>query len=214
VRRPFRLLPALALAWLAAAPAAAQETRPIGRYVIDARGSFVHFGRDVQLANSRSLKDTDLSSRGFGFEVGGHVYFARWKAVTFGAGANLLVSGANHDAVVVNGTPTGPNVRTRFRALTPQLSFNFGGRDGWSYISGGIGRSHLTLERAEDTLDDPRPGLKTINYGGGARWFTGRHLAFAADLRFYAMAPRPPDGDLPSNPRLTWIAINVGVAVR
>ena len=31
--------------------------------------------------------------------------------------------------------------------------------------------------------------LKTINYGGGARWFTKTHLAFSFDVRFYAINP-------------------------
>ena len=34
------------------------------------------------------------------------------------------------------------------RTLAPQVSFNFGGRDGWSYLSGGIGLATLTAEKA------------------------------------------------------------------
>ena len=33
----------------------------------------------------------------------------------------------------------GPTVNARFSALSPQVSLNFGTRDGWSYLSGGIG---------------------------------------------------------------------------
>ena len=31
--------------------------------------------------------------------------------------------------------------------------------------------------------------LKTINYGGGARWFIKPHVAFSFDVRFYAINP-------------------------
>ena len=33
--------------------------------------------------------------------------------------------------------------------------------------------------------------LKTINYGGGARWFAKAHVAFSFDVRFYAINPGP-----------------------
>ncbi len=82
------------------------------------------------------------------------------------------------------GTETAPvnvTVNTRFSAVSPQISFNFGARDGWSYISGGIGRGTLTTQRVDEPLPDPESGTKTINYGGGARWFAKKHLAVTFD---------------------------------
>ena len=83
-------------------------------------------------------------------------------------------------------------MNSRFAAISPQVSFNFGARDGWSYISGGIGWSTFTAERQDEPLPDPESRIKTINYGGGARWFAKKHLAVSMDLRFYAVNPQLP----------------------
>ena len=92
----------------------------------------------------------------------------------------------------------------RYSTLAPQLSFNFGSGNGWSYISGGIGRSIWSI--VPDGLD-PLPAdqerLKTINYGGGARWFIKNHLAFSFDVRFYATSPSESFEFLPGSPRTT-----------
>ena len=57
--------------------------------------------------------------------------------------------------------------------------------------------------------------LKTINDGGGARWFMKTHLAFSFDVRFYAINPGTPffAGALGS-PRTTLLVIGAGVSVR
>jgi hypothetical protein len=197
-----------------AAPAGAQQADPIPPFVVDVRGSFVRYGRDAELAAAYGLEAESLPSRGFGIDVGAHVYFLRWKQLTFGAGAGLLFSRGTETTAVVEEGPLQPAVRTRFRAFAPQVSFNFGHRDGWSYISGGIGPARLTISPAD--RDDPPagPSLKTINYGGGARWFVRRHIAFAVDVRFYAIAPREEEDDVPGNPRMTWLAVNVGISLR
>src|SRR4029078_13011763 len=78
----------------------------------------------------------------------------------------------------------------KFRSVAPQLSFNFGTGRGWSYLSGGLGQSTWSLVPA-DCLPFPTDTdrLKTINYGGGARWFMKSHVAFSFDVRFYAINP-------------------------
>src|SRR5436309_3377470 len=56
--------------------------------------------------------------------------------------------------------------------------------------------------------------LRTINYGGGARWFAKKHLAFSFDVRFYAIDPGSPYFGLPGSPRATLLIIGAGVSVK
>jgi hypothetical protein len=105
-------------------------------------------------------------------------------------------------------------VNTRFSTLAPQISFNFGSRNGYSYISGGIGRANFTAERNDKPVPDPESGSKTINYGGGARWFVRKHLAVSMDVRFYAVNPQLTTATRPGYPRMTLLAMSAGVAIR
>ena len=84
-----------------------------------------------------------------------------------------------------DGAASGPTVTTEFSVLSPQISLNFGSRNGWSYLSGGIGWAAFTTELKELPVADSDGRTRSINYGGGARWFAKEHLAFAFDLRFY-----------------------------
>ena len=56
--------------------------------------------------------------------------------------------------------------------------------------------------------------LKTIDYGGGARWFAKPHLAFSFDVRFYAINPTTPVNGLPAGPRTTLLVIGAGVSLK
>ena len=56
--------------------------------------------------------------------------------------------------------------------------------------------------------------LKTIDYGGGARWFARPHLAFSFDVRFYAINPSSPTFALPGGPRTTLLVFGVGVSLK
>jgi len=150
--------------------------------------------------------------------VGAHFYPFRWRAVTFGIGGEFATSHASKTppAGVAALRPS----EERYRSLAPQLSFNFGNGHGWSYLSGGIGRSTwaITPEGQEDYPPDSEP-LKTINYGGGARWFIRSHLAFSFDVRFYAINPGlsfvTADGTVrPGSPRTTLLVIGAGVSVK
>jgi hypothetical protein len=91
-------------------------------------------------------------------------------------------------------------VKTSFSVLSPQVSLNFGGQNGWSYLSGGLGLASFTTEREDAPVADADGRTRALNYGGGARWFAKEHLAFCFDLRFYkidaqdAAAGRPAYG--------------------
>ena len=104
-----------------------------------------------------------------------------WKAVTFWIGGQLTLAQAHSSAQTVDSQAVARAVTERLTSVTPQISFNFGTGDGWSYISGGIGPTIWSVVpegRAALPPDEER--LQTINYGGGARWFVKPHLAFTS----------------------------------
>ena len=187
----------LALAACAAPTTAAAQImdEPIGLYVIDFRGSFVPFTRDPGVAERYGFTAPETPGPGIGFETGAHLYPLRWRGITFGIGAGFHSSRAGQSRFEPASDPEEdpdalPSVRKRFSSVSSQVSLNFGGRDGWSYLSVGLGRSQLAVH-ALDADPTPLTGIHTLNYGGGTRWFNRRHLAFSLDLRFYALrAPR------------------------
>jgi len=201
------------------ATAAAQDPLPqdlpIGRYVADARLTFPKFKQDPSISGSLGVATDNLPTRGFGFVFGAHWYPFRLGPMTLGLGGEI--SKAGRDKTKNTGTETAPvnvTVNTRFSAVSPQVSFNFGSRDGWSYLSGGIGWSNLTTEPVDQPLPDPESGIKTINYGGGARWFFKKHLAVGFDIRFYAVNPQVATATRPGYPRMTIMSWVGGISVR
>lgn len=218
--------------------AAAQDDEPIGRYVVDVRGSMVALSRNDELARERRLRANQLPPRGFAVDLGGHFYFLRLGPVTFGLGASFLSTAAHQPVVeptpddllpgrfppfspddptqdeeemepIIEGLP----VTSRFTALSPQVTFNFGHRNGWSYVGGGLGASRLSVYPQQPTTPAQRRA-RTLNYGGGARWFLTPSVALSLDLRFFAISPIEELGEQPGSPRMTLMAANVGVSVR
>jgi hypothetical protein len=207
----------LLFAGLAARPCLAQEPPPkIGPFVLDLHGVVPMFpSDDQQLADSRGLLLQELPGRGLGLHTGAHVYLLHWKAVTFGLGADLIVARSHQDAPQLATDVFARATTERFTHFAPQLSFNFGDGDGWSYISGGIGTSIWSIVPDGEPARPPdTERLKTINYGGGARWFIKRHLAFSFDVRFYAIDPSTPAAGLPGGPRTTLISLGAGISVK
>ena len=201
------------LLMLTAAPAAAQDPGPIGPFVIDIRGSFVSVGQDALLAANRGLDPAQLAGSGLGLDIGGHVYLFRWQAITFGVGVSALLLSTSRTQAEDDPDPDGPPVNTRFRALSPQLSFNFGDGDGWSYVSGGLGTSRMSVFVEQETEPAQRRA-GTLNYGGGARWFARPGLAFSFDVRIFAISPLSQNETEPGSPRMTTVAVSVGVSIK
>jgi hypothetical protein len=194
-----------------------QDAPPrIGPFVVDVRGTSPNFpGDDAQLAQSRGLSVDELPGRGLGLDAGAHVYLFKWRVITVGVGAQMTLARAASGGVVQDGVEIARPVTSWFTALTPQLSFNFGTGDGWSYISGGIGTSvWSTVPDGQPPLPGDEERLTTINYGGGARWFAKSHLAFTIDVRFHDINPGTPQGGLPGSPRATIFIIGAGVSVK
>jgi hypothetical protein len=194
------------------------EAAPPGPVAVDVRGALARFGHNPELAALRGVGPDQLPGGGLGIDVGAHWYPVRTRRLTIGVGASVLLSSGTgrpptpEDAA----RPTGPSVRTSFRALAPQLSLNFGHDRGWSYLSGGLGSSELDVAQQMPAggAGSPVRRARTLNYGGGARWFARPHLAFTFDVRFYAISPLPEEGPAPAQPRLTLMAVSVGVSLK
>ncbi len=222
--RSLMLLLVMAVISVWSAPAAAQDPPPrIGPFVVDLHGTVPRFTQNQQLADSRGVLLSELPGSGFGLHGGAHVYLFKLKAVTFGVGVDLAIGGSHQDAIVtaVDTTTTPPTttstraVDETFKYAAPVLSLNFGTGDGWSYLSAGIGTSIWSIVPEGETPDGASTErIRTVNYGGGARWFVNRHVAFSVDARFYQIDPTtpvPPRGD---GPRTTILVIGAGISLK
>ena len=200
---------------LRAVPVRAQDPPPrIGPFVIDLHATVPKFpSEDQNLANSRGMTLTELPGRGLGVQIGAHLYVLRLKAITFGVGGEFVTSRASQTPAA--GVESVRPAKERFTSLAPQLSFNFGTGHGWSYLSGGLGQSTWSL--TPQGLESYAPNsekLKTINYGGGGRWFMKSHLAFSFDVRFYAINPGAASNQFSGTPRTTLLVIGAGASLK
>jgi hypothetical protein len=200
-----------------ASPVQAQEPPPkIGPFVVDLHGTVPRFPDTATLAASHDLFVAELPARGLGLHASAHVYFLRWRQVTFGFGGEVAASRARKTPPDSQTTTTTLRAtEEKFREAGTQLSFNFGTGHGWSYISGGIGQSTWSvIPDGREAFPSDVARLKTLNYGGGARWFSKTHVAFSFDVRFYAINPGPPSLTFPGSPRTTMLVIGAGVSLK
>jgi hypothetical protein len=174
---------------------------------------------------------TLVPTRGIGFDVGAHVYPMSLGAARLGFGVNLVRVGGWAETVVApsasggststgtstgtssSAVATGPRVDVVLMGLAPQVSFNFGKADGWSYVSAGLGVVSVTTRVTRSAIasadgQQENGPLRALNFGGGARWFTSQHLAVGFDLRFHRVAA----GD--ATPSTMLIAASVGISLR
>jgi hypothetical protein len=215
-----RLLVVLALGAVAVVCPCAQAQEPPPRIpivVVDLHATVPNFSDDLRLAASRGLTQAQLPGIGIGGNAGVHLYPFRWRAVTVGIGGQLTVARAHRTPETGAGQAALSPVTERFTSIAPQLSFNFGTGDGWSYLSGGISTSTWSVvPDGGASLPGDDEALKTINYGGGARWFAKSHVAFSFDVRFYAINPGTSNGS-PSgagSPRTTMVIAGAGLSVK
>lgn len=192
---------------------------PIPLLAVDLHGTLPRFPSGNQLlAASRGMTVAELPGAGLGMQVGVHVYPLRWRAVTFGIGGELAIGRARQTpatsaATAANRTPR-RRADERLTSLAPQLSLNFGNGSGWSYLSAGLGQSTWSIKPEGLTNYPPNSDkLKTVNFGGGARWFIKPHLAFSFDVRFYAINPGTVDL-YPATPRTTLVIIGAGISLK
>jgi hypothetical protein len=158
-------------------------------FVVDVRG--VTSGIPHSIGLYPTVPDGgSVPARGFGYDVGGHVYLFNLGPTRIGLGVSVIG---------VRGTAT--DATTTMNIVAPQLSFNFGTSDGWSYLSLGAGTARVNAEETGSS--------SAINAGGGARWFIKRHLGVGFDVRLHRIAA---DGDIMG--RSTEISAAVGFAVK
>jgi hypothetical protein len=212
-----RIVLALVLILCAGASAGAQDQPPrLPLFVVDLHGAFLNFPSTQDLADSRGLVLGQLPGAAIGGDLAVHVYPLRWRAVTFGIGGRVMGARARQVPAAAADQTTLTPVTERFLTGAPELSFNFGSGNGWSYISGGIGR---TVWQVVPDGSDPQAAdeerLQTSNYGGGGRWFIKKHVAFSFDVRFYGIkAGTPSPGFTKGGPRTSQLVIGAGVSLK
>ena len=219
----------LTLAIAAAVPAAAraQDREPLPRIAADVRATFPKFPQEESVATALGVSTENLPGRGLGFALGLNVYPARLGKVTLGLGAEYQQSGGKKTIKPdETNLPDGPTVKSTFTAFAPNVSLNFGGRDGWSYVSGGIAWTEMTIEREAAPVAESPGSQSAIHYGGGARWFMKEHLAFSFDIRFYRLPAQdaipgtpaspgiPATPGRPAYPKGRMLVLSAGISVK
>ena len=212
-----------AAALSAATTSLAQTKEPIGPFVLDLR--MASSGVPAESGWTPLVPvDTVVPSRGLGFDVGAHVHVLRRRALAIGIGATWLVArGSTSPPDPAEGapatTPTVPRVTTRVTSLAPQVSLNFGHSLGWSYLSAGLGRARVESEATlvgGSTTFTPRDSdwVKTINFGGGARWFINDRVGVGFDLRWHKTSLVSATATHPGAGRASLLVAGAGVVVK
>jgi hypothetical protein len=172
----------------------AQAPEPPGPWVVDVRGATSGLPSDTAFYPPIST-ETLVPSRAFGGEAGAHVYLLTLGPSRVGVGASYLR---------VRGTTAG--VAATFTTVAPQISFNFGSKDGWSYLSAGFGQGSIQtrVDQQTGTQTTDSGNLGSTNFGGGARWFVSSHVGVGFDVRWHRLS---------GTPGATLVAVAVGFSV-
>jgi hypothetical protein len=216
-----RLVCLLSVCLLSTVPAFAQQKEPVSGVAFDVRGVFARHKAEPSVATDLGVPSSNLPPRSWGLAGGGHIYVWKTRHMSLGVGATTVWSHGSkfmESTTTTSGTTTttfpAATVRRHFLTLSPEVSFNFGHRNGWSYISGGMfGASRLYLDR-EDRPASNVPWRKTLNYGGGARWFNTEHLAFSVDFHWYSVAEQLAAPGVVAEPRTTLLVLSGGISIR
>ena len=212
-----RALVIVAVLVASSTPALAQLREPIGPIVLDMRVVFPNFGEDAVTAAGLGIEPAQMPARGLGVVGGLHVYPVRGRRIALGIGGELMLArGAEAPPDAENAeieTPAGVTIRRRLQALSGQVSLNFGHRDGWSYLTAGMGPLLFQTYAGDLAPEDPNRRV-TINMGGGARWFLKRHVALNLDVRFYLSRPDVAVGDNPARERRRLLMMSAGFSFR
>ena len=214
---------AVALLFTIATPAVAQRLKPLPHAAFDVRGFFSKLGQDPVTASDLDVAATDLPARGLGGVAGIHVYLWRGQNLALGIGAEgVLARGhrtpsvADTSTTTTSDTPvaTAPRVEQRLAGLSGGFSLNFGHRDGWSYVSAGMGPLSFITFTGTTAPGERPPVQMTINLGGGARWFSSRHVAFCFDVRLYQTQPEVLTPSYPRRQRASLLVMSAGISLR
>jgi hypothetical protein len=193
----------------------------MGPFVVDLRGAIPLFSAKDDVATSRGLKPPEMPGSGLGLTLGAHYYLPKLWIFRVGLGAEGMIGRSHSSSTDLYTDPTSsliqplrPTTET-LKSFGPQLSLNFKGRSGWSYLSVGLGRSIWSIVPDGGT---PRPVdeevIRTINYGGGARWFITPRLGFTLDFRFYELDEGTATMSFPGSPRAVILVVGAGLSIR
>ncbi len=180
--------------------------------VLDVRGGFASGGQDAKTAAGLKVATTDMPGRLRTAVVGLHAYPFRRGRLKLGFGGELLMGSASAQKTDTAGKAVGPIIRRRLNAVSGQISLNFGTGGGWSYLT--AGRGPLKFESYLNEATPDGVGSGTLNYGGGARWFTNAHLAFAVDLRFYLTRPALATTVTAGRDRVRVFLLSLGISLK
>ena len=103
----------------------------------------------------------------------------------------------------------GPTITTRFTSFAPQLSFNFGRDEGWSYISGGIGSARITSEKRPSPHRHRRSHRSSTTAAAPAG-STARGWPSRSTSAVYAISPRDATTTVPGYPRAKFMVLSAG----
>jgi len=215
MRRSFVTALLLGSSLALAAPALAQRTpQPIAPFAIDLRGFSVGLGQDLQTADDLAVEPTDLPARALGGVGGVNVYLLRRGKFALGIGGELLIARGRKTQVDEEDEPTGLVVEQRLFSVAPAVSLNFGSRNGWSYVSAGMGPMRFETFKGELPPAEAAPSDVTLNFGGGARWFAATHLAFCFDVRFYRTGAAEATPLYPGRNPNRLIVLSAGISIK
>lgn len=195
-------------------PARAQSVGPIAPFVFDIRGFYPSLGQDPATAKDLGQDPLNLPSRGLGGAAGFHAYPLRRGKFALGFGGEGVMVRGHSQEENDSGQPVGLAVNQRIKGFSGNMSLNFGDRNGWSYLTGGMGPTIFKTYLGDTAPPDPAPNKMTINMGGGARWFVNDHFALTFDLRFYLLRPEPAVGSHPARQRFRLLALSGGIALK
>ena len=207
-----------------AGPAFAQPREPLPWFVIDAHAATVGLPQAEGWVPEVS-DDTELPGRSWGLSTGATVYPLRLGLITFGAGASVIIGkGSGESLTITEGTGSSattrvtPAVHTGITSVVPQVSINFGRKQGWSYLSAGLGISRVTsrADAAGSTpaVEIPEAWNSALNFGGGARWFMKPRLGAGFDVRFVKLGTRSATDSLPAAKRTQVWNISAGISIQ
>jgi hypothetical protein len=190
----------------------AQARDPVGPFVVDVRGLTASLPTSEGWVPALP-EGTIVPSRGYGLDLGAHVYPVRWGPARVGLGGALTVARGTGTTDTVEGAQ---DVVTRSSTLAPQISLNFGHRQGWSHLSFGYGLAKVSSEASGGLLpastSDPGWG-GAMNFGGGARWFVTEHVGVGFEARWHVMGAREASPTSAAAPGATLFHLAVGISI-
>jgi hypothetical protein len=209
----------LCLLCLTAAPAAALAQagpEPVPVFAADLRGFYPTLGRDPVTAAALGVTPDRLPGRALGGVASIQIYPIRRGNLALGFGGEYLLARgrATKEVEDETGVTALPPVEQRLRGMAGNVSLNFGHRDGWSYVSAGMGPMTFSTFLGETAPVESAPSQTTLNFGGGTRWFINEHLGVTFDVRFYLTGAEATTSSYPARDSNRLVLLSGGISIK